>query len=308
MKRKACFFLTILFSSLRLTAQDVTTAGIAAEPVTIDGKANEWSVPFRFSDYTSKLQYNIKNDSSTLYFCFKTDDRLAQMKLLHFGFDVYIDTTGKKKKTQHLQFPMKYERNHDEESQGTTLYELQQRQLRMKSETNTLLAENFIGLEKGVYPINMPGGIRAAIDFDSLGALVYEIAVPLKFIQVKENSEKTPWYITFRLNAPHASNLNMGTGGETLNQNRDGRGGGGLGTGSVMTPDMDGGLDGSGGTGGFGGGMGGVGANTQAGLYGSAYGANNNLDANIAMMKQPIGVQSKVYEASEWKFKFRLAK
>lgn len=320
MKMTYCLLLLSVFIPTYLSAQDVTTAGFAEEPITIDGRASEWSVPFRFSDYTSKLMYNIRNDSATLYFCFRADQPLAQMKLLYYGFDIYIDTTGKKKKTQHLQFPMKNiaEKKGEQMPLGTSQYDLQQRQLRMKSEVNTLLAENFIGLRNGVYPIDSAIGIRAAIDFDSLGALVTEIAIPIKRIQANVNCEKNPWSITFRLNAPQASSMNIGTGGETMNRNRDGNGGAGLGTGSVIAPDMDGDLGGGGGTAGLGGGMGGLGANTQAGLYGNGMnggmngmgmggGMNSSMVNNMQLPQQPMGNQSKLFEPSEWKFKFKLA-
>lgn len=321
MKMTHCLLLLSFFLPSYLLAQDVTTAGFAEEPITIDGKASEWPVPFRFSDYTSKLMYNIRNDSTTVYFCFRADQPLAQMKLLYYGFDIYIDTTGKKKKTQHLQFPMKNtgEKKGEQTPLGTSQYDLQQRQLRMKSEVNSLLAENFLGLSKGVYPIDSANGIQAAIDFDSLGTLITEIAIPIKRIQANVNCEKIPWSITFRLNAPLASSMNIGTGGETMNRNRDGNGGAGLGTGSVIAPDMDGDLSGTGGTAGLGGGMGGLGANTQAGLYGNGMnggmagmgmggGMNGSMNNNMQLPQQPMGNRSKVFEASEWKFKFKLAK
>lgn len=306
--KKVCFWAVFgAFFIAPLKAQDVT-AGFSTEPITIDGKAVEWSVPFRFSDYTSKIQYNIRNDSATLYFCFKTDDRLSQLKLLYYGFDIYIDTTGKKKKTVHLQFPMKNgELEKGERAIAESGYDLQ---LYVKSEITALFAQNFIGLPNGIQPLKTDGGIEAAIDFDEAGALVFEIAIPVKMLQTNVNSEKKPWYVTFRMNAPRAQNLNIGTGGESMNRNRDGRGGMGLGAGSVSNSDIDGGVDGTGGTGGLGGGMGGLGANTQAGLYGNAYGMGyGGMNNNATVQRMPqIGNSSKAFEHSEWKFKFRLAK
>ncbi|HEY0262123.1 MAG TPA: hypothetical protein VGB95_03795 [Chitinophagales bacterium] len=259
-------------------AQDVTTAGFADSVITVDGNANEWSVPFRFSDYTSKLQYNFRNDSSTLYFVFKTDDPLAKVKVLRYGFDIYIDTTGKKKKTEHLQFPMQYVRKQNEEPQGsvTTQYEAEQLQMKMKRDIDAMFVENFVGVENGIRPLkNLPTGqagdtgIQAAIDFDSLGSLVYEVAIPIKLIQVKPTCEKTPWSITFHLNAPQAG-MNIGRGGETLNKNRDGEGN--FTNQSVATNDIDSDPYGTGGNSMLGGGMGGVGANTTQSMYGNAYG------------------------------------
>jgi hypothetical protein len=279
--------------------QETFTAGYKSDSIVIDGKANEWPIPFRFSDYQSKIVYNIKNDDEYLYFCFKTDYRMTAMKMMRLGFDISIDTSGKKKKDWHLQFPMRNAPDHKPEEARNDMRgsDFRQMQLRMKSEVNALLAEGFIGLPNQVLPLANTNDIKAAVDFDKESAFVVELAIPLKYIQVGYASSKKPWTITLKMNAPPAPISTLGGNGGMGNTDRkgglnpnsingmnngigNGMGNGsmnsGNGVGSMQNPDMQ-----------------------QAGAYG-----NNEFDEQDA---QQHGVRDpSFYESSEWRFKLLL--
>jgi hypothetical protein len=276
-------------------AQETFTAGYRGDSIVVDGRADEWSIPFRFSDYQSKIVYNIKNDDEYLYFCFKSDYRMTVMKMLRLGFDISIDTTGKKKKDWHLQFPMRNTPEHKPEEARNEIRtgDFRQMQLRMKSEVNAMLAEGFVGLPNQVLSLANTNGIKAAVDFDKENAFIIELAIPMKYIQVGYATSKKPWTITLKMNAPSAPISTLGGNGgmgntdrkgglnpNSLNDMNNGMGNGGMnngnGAGSMQNPDMQ-----------------------QAGTYG-----NNEFDEQDA---QQHGIRdASYYESSEWRFKLLL--
>jgi hypothetical protein len=125
---------------------------------------------------------------------------MTVMKMLRLGFDISIDTTGKKKKDWHLQFPMRNAPEHKSEEARNEMRgsDFRQMQLRMKSEVNALLVEGFVGLPNQVLPLANTNDIKAAVDFDKENAFIVELAIPLKYIQVGFASSKKPWTITLK--------------------------------------------------------------------------------------------------------------
>ncbi len=299
MHMKKLFLLFFIPFISPVFGQETFTAGYRADTILVDGKADEWSVPFRFSDYTSRIVYNIKNDEQNLYFCFKTDNRMTVMKMLRLGFDINIDTTGKKKKDWHLQFPMRNAPEHKSEEARSEMRgsDFRQMQLHMKSEVNALLVEGFVGLPNQVLPLANTNDIKAAVDFDKENAFIVELAIPLKYIQIGFASSKKPWTITLKMNAPTAPISTIGGNGGMGNTDRKG----GLNPNSLngMNNGMDNGMSNAGMS--TGNGVGSI-QNPdmqQAGGYG-----NNEYDEQEA---QQHGVRdASYYESSEWRFKLLL--
>lgn len=67
------------------------------KPVVVDGSMDEWPNPLRFYDSNSKVNYAISNDRKNIYFCFKVVDKAMQMRIMHAGMTIKIDTAGGKK-------------------------------------------------------------------------------------------------------------------------------------------------------------------------------------------------------------------
>ncbi len=279
--------------------QETFTAGYRSDSIIIDGKADEWPIPFRFSDYNSRIVYNIKNDESYLYFCFKTDNRMTVMKMLRLGFDISIDTTGKKKRDWHLQFPMRNAPEHKPEEARNELLagDFRQMQLRMKSEVNAMLAEGFIGLPNQVLSLANTNGIKAAVDFDKENAFIVELAIPLNYIQVGYASSKKPWTITLKMNAPPAPISTLGGNGGMGNTDRKG----GLNPNSIngMNNGMSGGMGNAGMNNGSG-----AGAMQTQDMQQAGSNGNNEFDEQEAQLQ---GIRdASFYESSEWRFKLLL--
>jgi hypothetical protein len=88
----------ITFSLLTLSvfSQNELEARWQATPVAADGQTKEWTLPLRFSDSKSGLQYNITHDEANLYICIRVTDRTTQMQVLSSGIKVLIDENGKR--------------------------------------------------------------------------------------------------------------------------------------------------------------------------------------------------------------------
>ena len=74
--------------------------------VVVDGNPTEWSLPLRYSDPKSGLQYNITNDETNLYVCIRATERPAQMRVLSSGMVIWLDPSGKNKESVGIHFPL----------------------------------------------------------------------------------------------------------------------------------------------------------------------------------------------------------
>lgn len=61
-------------------------------PVNADGRAVEWSVPLRFFDKTTQLNYDVSNDLNNLYLAVRTTDKNTVQKIIASGLVFSIDT------------------------------------------------------------------------------------------------------------------------------------------------------------------------------------------------------------------------
>ena len=67
----------------------------AATPPTIDGQTTDWGPDSLRYDADSKLQYQVLNDQRAVYIRLKAANPQTQGRLLHQGFTVWLDTTGR---------------------------------------------------------------------------------------------------------------------------------------------------------------------------------------------------------------------
>lgn len=179
-------------------AQSVTTASTQKTPIVIDGRDNDWPERYRFTEYNSRLLYNISNDDKNLYLCFRSDERSTITKIMRYGIMLKIDTNGKKKSNFELFFPASKKGNKkaDELSHASR----SQLMLSAKQDLSSYLVKGAIGLEDGAYPLNATNGVSMAFDFDSVGGLICEWKIAIDKIQTKKSNK--PWVVEFQINAP----------------------------------------------------------------------------------------------------------
>jgi hypothetical protein len=152
-----------------------TTLSYRTQPVKIDGKMDEWSIPLDFYNKETRVNYSVANDDANIYYCIKVLDVFTQMKMMRAGFKICIDSTGKKKKPVTITYPMAHPmpvsqiRSNNTKSENWMLEQmlLKQRQMDLSGFKSG----------NGLSPLSNKG-IQVAAAFDSSGVLIYEGKIP----------------------------------------------------------------------------------------------------------------------------------
>lgn len=165
-----------------------------ATPPTIDGKATEWTDSLNY-DSNSKLQYQVLNDTRTLYVRLKANDAQTQAKFVYLGMVVWLDTTGRNQQQFGIRYPLptdleslpKDQSNRPPGAMGPSAaerlaeHQTRLRQVLLNAKEMELL--NFRGSKEPVLAdAQSQLGVKAALDLDAQGNLIYELAVPLRLL------------------------------------------------------------------------------------------------------------------------------
>lgn len=255
--------------------------------------ASDWAGIPRFYDKSTKLSYDVANDGTNLYIFVKAVDRDLQIKILRTGFNIWLDTTGKKKEVLGARFPLPASERIMQGRSGTGDHAQWQGQhqgngqkpdmAKMRENMTQHIQEmDLIGLAEGKSTRTTAKnsyGVTASLDMDDAGVLYYQLSVPLKSIFGNVSPDALPTkhlmigLETNKVEAPtntHGPN-DSERGGEGMGDDSSPVGGGGYGSGGYG----GGGIGGSG-SGGFGGGM-------HGGGYGGGMpqGASTNFDTQV---------------------------
>jgi len=257
-----CISTLQFFTPVSTFAQNKTVANKLQPPpsnIAIDGDLTEWGDSLRYYNQEKQLNYALANDQDNLYMAIRINDRSEQIRVLHAGLTLSIDTRGKKKETFTMTFPVG---DQSVQSMAETAQDLQGGNNDVKQEDHedlmkaklTKLREikvtGFKDIESETMTTSNTYGFKVAIDYDKDGNLVYEAAIPLKFFHADDLS-KNEWAFNFKINGITRPGQNKDNGDH---EGMTRGGGGGLGGGG-------GGRGGRMGGGGRGGRMGGGGAN-----------------------------------------------
>ncbi|MBL7849636.1 MAG: hypothetical protein JNN04_01955 [Cyclobacteriaceae bacterium] len=185
---KKTLLILSLFAPLGVVGQ--STDCPLSSAITVDGKPDEW--PMNWVEHEEKIfSYNICADDQNLYVRVKTDEFYTKRKMGAFGFTLWFDPSGKKKKTYGLKFPAggaeaeeRMGQINDMAPTGNTIGE----KADFQKTADRMLIENLeilelIGLTKDPITATRSGitnGIKVAIDMDATGAYTYEVLIPFK--------------------------------------------------------------------------------------------------------------------------------
>lgn len=225
--------------------------------VNIDGVTKEWGDTLTFYDAKTKLHYTVGNDDSMLYVAIFTADRQAKRKIMAGGITVSVDPKGKKHKTYSLTYPLMDKgaifARHDNDAADKDGNDNAAPQAPPLLQSTSIKVAGFKHVESDVITTSNTYGFKAAIKLDDQHNLGYELAIPLKFLDLKKG--KIPQMaVNIAVNGverPSQMQGRRGEGGGT-----EGIGGSGNMGGSGFGGGRMGGMGGMG-SGGFGGGMGG---------------------------------------------------
>jgi len=164
-----------------------------ATPPTIDGQATEWTDSLQY-DAGSKMQYIVLNDGRTMYLRVKINDAPTQAKFAYLGTVVWLDSTGRNQQQLGIRFPMPVDleslpkgESRPAGAMGPSAaerladHQTRLRQVLLNAKEMELL--NFRGSKEPVLAdAQSLLGVKAAINLDAQGNLIYELAVPLRLV------------------------------------------------------------------------------------------------------------------------------
>ncbi|MBK7291708.1 MAG: hypothetical protein IPI78_16565 [Chitinophagaceae bacterium] len=157
-----------------------------------DGHVYEWPESSFSTDKETSIKYAIHNDNEFLFIALIAKEMGSQMKMSKFGMNLYIDTKGKKKESNGLEFPIKSGltfSNTRAEEKPTGLISEKERITRLReSMLNSLMFMNIFGFSNtGPEPVSqalkLENKINIAFSWDSLNALIIEYRIPLSVIE-----------------------------------------------------------------------------------------------------------------------------
>ncbi|HRI78498.1 MAG TPA: hypothetical protein PLR06_03095 [Cyclobacteriaceae bacterium] len=193
MKAKHVLLLWLSATAVYTFAQDISTPANCplSQVVVVDGIANEWPMKW-LADDDKKVQFNVCSDDNNLYLRFKTSDETFKRKIAFFGFTVWMDANGKKKKKLGFKFPTGTEGKERMEAMQASSGDFQkmtapEREARQKQMAKSLVTDleliELIGLSDEPLTSTRSGitnGIKVAIAATDSGAYVYEAIIPFK--------------------------------------------------------------------------------------------------------------------------------
>lgn len=175
----------------------------ASLDVKIDGNPNEWGSQLQAYNHATNIFYTMANDDNNLYLVIRINDPDALIKITNKGIILQISRTGKKsdREVTSITYPV-FEIGHKPYIQfaGITAMPRYQREAMERNldsvskVANKKLRDN----EKFIRTAGMPDidtllsiynreGIRATEAFDNTMTYTYELAVPLKLLNLDVN-------------------------------------------------------------------------------------------------------------------------
>jgi hypothetical protein len=262
-----------------------------------DGKADEWSMPLRFSKSGSGINYDISSDSAGLYFVLQSSDAVTIMRLVNNGFEIYIDTTGKKKKSVSVLFPLKSEEGFSPGDRRKRDGNAEEKmRLRIQSDVKVMQVSGFKGIANGGIALPNDKGIDAALVLAEGNILTMELAIPLKYLKAKLDTN-IEWSIGMKLNMPEkpegmGSGIMGGPGGSKVAV--DGPTGGSMG-GNMGSSSMGGPMGSSS-----------QASGSQMGSFAQQGQGQDMGDEQAPGMHNPQNMQ-RFFEPVEWRFKIKVS-
>jgi len=175
-----------------VVASKVTSHFVATPPI-IDGKATEWTDSLQY-DANSHLQYQVLNDTRTVYVRLKAADMPTQAKMAYLGMVVWLDSTGRNQQQLGVKFPLpidlatlKGPAERPAGAMGPTAAERQEEHLShlrgIIAGANQMELLNYRGSKEPVLTDSEAKiGVKSAIGLDGRNNLIYELAVPLRLL------------------------------------------------------------------------------------------------------------------------------
>ena len=196
------FSLVMVINTMSIAQEPTPSTCTLATILKVDGNAEEWPFIWEY-DEDKKFGYNVCSDENNLYIRMRTKDDLVRRKIGLFGFTVWMDVKGKKKKKLGLRFPSGGSEADEKmeilkvkaESKDAKKMTAAQRDDFQKEMNKILITDleilELIGLSDKPLTSTRSGitnGLKVAIGSDDEGAYVYEALIPFKSFRLSKAS------------------------------------------------------------------------------------------------------------------------
>jgi hypothetical protein len=153
--------------------------------VVVDGKINDWGLPLRFSNPEYSMQYGVTNDDKNIYVCVYSKDESFQLRMLKAGMSICFDPKGEKSKNMSLVFPVRKPTEAAPSRNGEPIRNSDTRttEEQLLLQTDYYNTIGLLNLDNGQFSItDQKNNIKLAIKLNDDSSLVYEAAIPIKYI------------------------------------------------------------------------------------------------------------------------------
>ncbi|MCC8424518.1 hypothetical protein [Mucilaginibacter sp. UR6-11] len=214
MKNLILLIVLCLATNIVLFAQETTTKKLgtvqatnlrAPSPIKIDGKLGDWNNNFQAYNKNTRLLYLLANDDRNIYLVAKSTDFTTTAKIIAGGISLTINTEGKKKEKDayNVTFPII---EHPERLAGGLGNRFGNRNAGADTELMKAVHERTIIAAKQIKVLGFKNitdtlisiyneySIKAAINFDADGSLTFELAIPLKSLDLFADTPKEVAY------------------------------------------------------------------------------------------------------------------
>lgn len=180
MKKSFLFFLFVSISTFSF-AQEAPVSSFAKNKIIIDGNPEEWNLPLKHYDNTTRLFFDFENDANHLYLCFQAKDEMNEVKILKAGMKIILSSKINGKHKSVINYPLpapKTSENNDEITSDPMATRPDNHATFLAKDT--LMEVKGFATQSGTISSKDTAGIHAAINWDSSKTFTYEIAIPLK--------------------------------------------------------------------------------------------------------------------------------
>lgn len=165
-----------------------------AQVIQVDGKTDEWPLTWMTED---EFSFNVCADAQNLYIRMKTDNDVARRKIGLYGFTLWLDPNGKKKRKLGLRYPTGVEAKERMDilrAQGEGRQMSAGERVDFQRSVNRKLIENIeilelLGLADEPVTSTITGitnGLKVAIASDDGVTYYYEAIIPFKAFRLSK--------------------------------------------------------------------------------------------------------------------------
>jgi uncharacterized membrane protein YgcG len=182
-----------------------TNSILAPANVKVDGNLKEWDDTFQAYNKTTKVFYTVCNDDKYIYFVLKSIDIPNNAKIIGGGITFTINTDDKKKEKDaySLTFPVVATPTRGPGGRGggrggfggggnagADSAAIAARHKQIVTNSKEIKVSGFKDITDTLISIYNEYSIKAAIGYDALGNYDYELAIPLKALNLSLNDAK----------------------------------------------------------------------------------------------------------------------